>query len=277
METKLVQEVYDATSFLKSKIKEKPHLALILGSGLGYFTERIQDKIEIPYSEVPHFKETTVEGHAGKVIFGKINDINIVALQGRTHLYEGYDMKTIALPTRALCMLGIQHLVLTNAAGGININFKPGDLMLINDHINFMGQDPLRGKESTQLGPRFPSMTQSYHMESRLIFLEIAKERNITLHEGVYTALCGPTFETPAEIRMLRTLGADAVGMSTVPEAIAARHMGVRVSGLSCITNMAAGIESGKEFSHEEVQLVARKAADQFGILLEEGIPRICK
>ena len=277
METKLVQEVYGAASFLKSKTKEKPHLALILGSGLGYFTEKIQDKIEIPYSEVPHFKETTVEGHEGKVIFGKINDTNIVALQGRTHLYEGYDTKTVVLPTRAVCMLGIQHLVLTNAAGGINLNFKPGDLMLINDHINFMGQDPLRGKESTQLGPRFPSMTQTYHMESRLIFLEIAKERNITLHEGVYTALCGPTFETPAEIRMLRTLGADAVGMSTVPEVIAARHMGVRVSGLSCITNMAAGIESGKELSHEEVQLVARKAADQFGTLLEEGIPRICK
>ena len=277
MEAKLVQEVYDATSFLKSKIDEKPRVALILGSGLGYFTEKIRNKIEIPYAEIPHFQETTVEGHEGKVIFGKIGEVNIVALQGRAHFYEGYDMSTVVLPTRTVCMLGIQHIILTNAAGGINLSFKPGDLMLIEDHINLIGGDPLKGKESTQLGPRFPSMTQTYHLESRNIFLELAKKENIILHQGVYVALCGSTFETPAEIRMLRTLGADAVGMSTIPEAIAARHMGVRVNGISCITNMAAGIESDKELNHKEVQEVARKAADQFSFLLEEGIPRICE
>lgn len=251
-----------------------PEIGVILGSGLGAVADRIEDAITIPYSDIPHFHGTTVEGHSGKLILGKFHGVPSVFLQGRFHVYEGYDMSEVVFPTRTLCSLGIKTLVLTNASGGINTRYRPGDIMLIEDHLNLMGDNPLKGPNLTELGPRFPDMTEAYSRDCIRIFEETATELGIDLKKGIYTGVLGPTYETPAEVRMLRILGGDAVGMSTVPEAIAANHLGVRVVGLACITNLAAGLSSRK-LTHPEVVENIKLSADKLDRLLKLATPRL--
>jgi purine-nucleoside phosphorylase len=271
---KIVEEIEDVTSFLEKRLPEKPRVAIILGSGLGPFTNRIENPLIVPYDEIPHFKQTSVEGHSGRIVTGRVGGVPLVALQGRWHFYEGYPMSSIVLPTRAMCMLGVEQMILTNAAGGVNLDFHAGDLMLIEDHINLMGDNPLTGKEPAEFGPRFPDMSEAYSKAGNEIFLAEARGLGIQIQRGTYVGLRGPTYETPAEVRMLRTLGGDAVGMSTVPEAIAARHLGVRVNGISCITNMAAGIQSSR-LDHSEVTETAKRVIHSFSALLERSIPRL--
>ncbi len=273
---KTVREIQEVTQFLKNRVEAKPKLAIVLGSGLGQFVNEIKDQKAVPYSEIPYFHETQVEGHSGKLIFGTIRDIPIVAMQGRWHFYEGHSMSSIVLPTRVLCMLGVQHIILSNAAGGLNTKFKQGDLMIIEDHINFMGDNPLTGNESIQFGPRFPDMSEPYCQKAIAILESVSKKHGISLQKGVYASMRGPTYETPAEVRMLQAMGADAVGMSTVPEAIAARHLGVRVSGISCITNMGTGIQK-EPLHHEEVQKIARQVISRLSKVLLDSIPLILK
>jgi len=227
------------------------HGAVVLGSGLGDFADTLQNVHYIPYSEIPHFHRATVQGHAGRLAIGEIAPGFVIAcMQGRFHFYEGSDMQTVVFPTRVLQALGAEFLIVTNAAGGINLNFHPGTLMLIEDHLNLMGNNPLKGPNPDELGPRFLDMTEAYAKDLRQLAQQVAKSNNFALESGVYAGLSGPSYETPAEIRMLRTLGADAVGMSTVPEVIVANHMGMRELGISCITNAAAGI-SGQKLSHQ--------------------------
>ncbi|MDA9793288.1 purine-nucleoside phosphorylase [Bacteriovoracaceae bacterium] len=272
----MYEKIIESAEFIQSKIQLKPKIGLILGSGLGVYVDSIQDKVIIPYEEIPHFHQTTVEGHQGRLIIGKINGIAVAALQGRYHAYEGHDMETVVLPTRVLAMLGCEFLILTNAAGGINNSYKPGQLVALSDHINLTGKNPLVGPNINQLGPRFPDMTEAYDIELRSIMKDVAKEIGFTLNEGVYCSLLGPTYETPAEIRMLGLLGSDMVGMSTVPESIAANHLGIRVIGISCITNMAAGI-SLEKLDHSEVKEVAGLATEKFTALLDGTIEAIGK
>jgi purine-nucleoside phosphorylase len=272
----MYEKIIESAEFIQSKIQLKPKVGLILGSGLGVYVDSIQDKVIIPYEEIPHFHQTTVEGHQGRLIIGKINGIAVAALQGRYHAYEGHDMETVVLPTRVLAMLGSEFLILTNAAGGINKSYRPGDLVALSDHINLTGKNPLVGPNMNQLGPRFPDMTEAYDIELRSIMKDVAKEIGFTLNEGVYCSLLGPTYETPAEIRMLGVLGSDMVGMSTVPESIAANHLGIRVIGISCITNMAAGI-SLEKLDHSEVKEVAGLATEKFTALLDGTIEAIGK
>lgn len=270
---KNIQQVVD---YLEPRIKNRPEIAIILGSGLGGFASRIENPINIPYSEIPHFHKPSVEGHEGKIIFGTVAGVSVAALQGRWHFYEGHSMNSIVLPTRALAALGAHTLFLTNAAGGVNLRFKAGDLMLIEDHLNLMGNNPLTGKDSVEFGPRFPDMSEPYCRES-IGFVEQAAQRlGISLQKGVYVGLRGPTYETPAEVRMIRVIGGDAAGMSTVPEAIAARHLGMRVVGISAITNMAAGIEQ-KTLDHAEVQEVAGQVMSRLSDLIVESLPAIAR
>ncbi len=249
-------------------------LGLILGSGFGSFADSFQQKTAIPFSHLPHFPASTVPGHSGNLILGFVEGVPIAALQGRVHLYEGYPLAEVAFPVRVLGALGIRQLIVTNAAGGIHTDFRPGDLMLITDHINMMGDNPLVGPNIDALGPRFPDMSEAYDLAMRNVAHEAAREKGMELREGVYIGLRGPSYETPAEIRMCRLLGADAVGMSTVPEVIVANHMGVRVLGISCITNMAAGILSQK-LTHDEVVDTAQKVSAKFQSLLCAIIPRL--
>ena len=244
------------------------HGAVVLGSGLGDFADTLQNVHYIPYAEIPHFHRATVQGHAGRLAIREIAPGFVIAcMQGRFHFYEGADMQTVVFPTRVLKALGAEFLIVTNAAGGINLNFHPGTLMLIEDHLNLMGDNPLKGPNPDELGPRFLDMTEAYAKDLRQIAQQVAKNNNFTLESGIYAGLSGPTYETPAEIRMLRTFGADAVGMSTVPEVIVANHMGMRVLGISCITNAAAGI-SGQKLSHQEVMDTAEQTKQRFVILL---------
>jgi purine-nucleoside phosphorylase len=254
----------------------RPEVALILGSGLGGMAKRIEKPVSIPYSEIPHFHKPSVEGHEGQVIFGYLRGVAVAVLQGRWHFYEGHSMNSIVIPTRALASLGAHSLFLTNAAGGVNLRFKAGDLMVIEDHLNLMGDNPLTGKDSVMFGPRFPDMSEPYCRESITFIEHAAAQLQIPLRKGVYVGLRGPTYETPAEVRMIRTLGGDAVGMSTVPEAIAARHLGMRVAGISVITNMAAGIER-KLLDHGEVQDTAAKVMGQLSDLILEALPAIAR
>jgi purine-nucleoside phosphorylase len=242
-----------AVDFIKSKTKVKPLVGLTLGSGLNSMAKTIGTDIEILFSEIPGFPRTTVEGHSGKLILGHIGNTPVVALQGRIHYYEGYSMEDVVFPTRVLAMLGIQTLILTNSSGGIQANMRPGDFMIITDHINLFGDHPLKGPNIEKLGPRFPDMTYAYDPQLVEMMRKHFEELNIRFHEGVYCGVTGPTYETPAEIRFLRTIGGSAVGMSTVPECIAANHFGLKVAGISCITNMAAGI-TGDRLNHKEVQ-----------------------
>jgi purine-nucleoside phosphorylase len=266
--------IREAVDAILSQSRLQPALGLILGSGLGAFADSFQERVIIPFNKLPHFPSSTVSGHPGNLIIGTTEGVPAVALQGRIHLYEGYSITDIAFPARVLGSLGIRFLIATNAAGGINPQFRPGDLMLIADHINMMGANPLVGPNLDALGPRFPDMSEAYDAEMRAIALGVAGRLNIELRQGIYLGLRGPSYETPAEIRMYRMLGADAVGMSTIPEVIVAKHMGIRVLGLSCITNMAAGVLSQK-LTHKEVLEAAEASEETFQSLLRGIISRL--
>lgn len=258
----------ETVEFLRSKLPAVPDVGLVLGSGLGEYAESFSDPVVIPYEEIPHFPQSTVVGHKGRLIFQQSEHCALLAMQGRFHFYEGYTMEQVTFPIRVMALLGIQRLILTNAAGGVNEFFDAGDLMLIRDHINYMGANPLIGPHVEEFGDRFPDMTHAYHPEHLEIFTRVARSLRIPLQQGVYIAFSGPSYETPAEIRMARILGADAVGMSTVPEAIVATQMGVKVAGVSCVTNLAAGM-SGAKLAHEDVMEAADKAKNNFMALID--------
>ena len=260
--------------YIKEKIKNQPEIGIVLGSGLGDFADAIEDKIEISYTEIPGFPVSTVKGHDGKLIFGKINSKEVCVMKGRIHYYEGYDIKEVVYPIEVLAGLGIETLILTNAAGGVNTDFEPADLMIINDHINLMGKNPLIGPNDEDLGPRFPDMTDLYNKDLIEVAEKSAKKLGIDIQEGVYMYFTGPSYETAAEVRMARILGADAVGMSTVPEAIIARHRGLKILGISTITNMSTGILD-TPLDHTEVVEVGQEVAGKFKELLKEIIEEI--
>lgn len=281
------EKAQEAAEFVRSQYDKKIETAIVLGSGLGAFADDLENSVKIPYEEIPHFARSTVEGHAGQLVLGEIGGAAVAVQQGRFHFYEGYEMSQVIFPMRAFGLLGVKNVILTNAAGSVNTNFMPGELMLIRDHINMMGVNPLRGANDERFGARFPDMTEVYDKNFQEIATEeaenIARERfengtdgefNQFLQRGIYCALSGPTYETPAEIHLYRLLGADAVGMSTAPEAIAARHQGMRVLGISCITNMAAGI-TDDIIHHEEVMETGAKVAEVFKELLKRIISRI--
>ncbi len=255
-----------AAQVVSSRVKTKPRVALVLGSGLGAWADDIEDAVKIPYDEIPGIPSSKVAGHAGRLVLGTAAGVPVVAMQGRVHLYEGHSAQSIVFGTRLMLTLGADTLLITNAAGGIDPTFAPGDLMLIEDHLNLTGDNCLRGENDDSLGPRFPDMSQAYDRELMGLADEVASADGYELKRGVYAGLLGPSYETPAEIRMLRTLGANAVGMSTVLEVIAARHMGARVLGVSCITNLAAGMQA--ELSHDEVKDTAERVRDRFVGLL---------
>jgi len=265
--------IRETADFIRAHCRQQPVLGLILGSGLGTCADSFQDRTAISFAEIPHFPSSTIPGHSGNLIIGKTEDVPVIALQGRVHLYEGYTIAEVAFPTRILGSLGIRRLIVTNAAGGINTDFRPGDLMVITDHINMMGLNPLLGPNIDELGPRFPDMSEAYDGAIRKMALEVAKQKGMSLRQGVYIGLPGPSYETPAEIRMCRALGADVVGMSTVPEVIVANHMGMRVLGISCITNMAAGILP-QRLTHKEVLDTTSAAGEKFQSLLQGIIRR---
>jgi purine-nucleoside phosphorylase len=254
----------------------RPKVGIILGSGLGDFATVLADATVIPYSDLPNFPLSGVPGHAGRLVIGDLGGESIVAMQGRVHFYEGYSPAEVAFPARVLCALGIKGLVVTNAAGGINTGFQVGDLMAITDHLNLSGYNPLVGPNEAALGPRFPDLSHAYDPKLLALLQGCAAATKTTLRKGVYACLSGPSYETPAEIRMLRVLGADAVGMSTVPEVIAAAHMGVKVAGISCITNLAAGMSS-QPLSHTEVAETAARVRDVFTRLLERFLPEVAR
>ncbi len=270
----IYQKIKEAVDSIKQKASIEPEIGVILGSGLGSLADHIQNPIHIPYEDIPHFHGTSVEGHSGKMTLGSFYGVASVFLQGRFHLYEGYPIEEVVFPTRTLCGLGIQTLVLTNAAGGVNPNLQAGDLMLIEDHLNLMGDNPLKGIHVTELGPRFPDLSEAYNRSCVEKIQKVAFDLGIKIQKGVYAGLLGPTYETPAEVKMMRTLGADAVGMSTVPESIAANHLGVRVVGFSCITNLAAGMTL-KKLSHQEVLENSKIGAQKLSKLLEHAIPEL--
>ena len=256
------------------KVAALPDTAVVLGSGLGDFADTLLDAIATPYGEIPHWPAATVVGHAGRLVVGSVAGRRVAALAGRVHYYEGHDLGTVVFGTRVMGRLGVKRMILTNAAGGINTGFAQGALMVIDDHINLLGTNPLIGPNDDRFGPRFPDMSEVYSARLRRIADEAARARGVAVAHGVYAAVHGPSYETPAEIRALRTLGADAVGMSTVPEAIAARHMGLEVLGISCISNMAAGILPGP-LVHEEVMETTRRVRGAFVALLEGIVERL--
>lgn len=264
-------KIQNAATFLKEKYKNVPKIGLILGSGLGVLAEEIENAVKIPYNEIPDFPVSTVEGHAGQLVFGSVNNVEVVAMQGRFHYYEGYSFEKVTFPVRVMKELGVEILIVTNAAGGVNESFTPGDLMIISDHINNMGNNPLIGPNDSRLGVRFPDMSEAYSKQLRTLAKEISKNLNIETQEGVYVGNTGPSYETPAEVRMIRTLGGDAVGMSTVPEVIVARHAGMEVMGISCISNMAAGILD-QPLNHEEVIETTEKVKANFLLYVKELI-----
>jgi purine-nucleoside phosphorylase len=265
-----------AAKFILSKTKLRPRIGLVLGSGLGAFADEFQDAARIDYKRVPHFPRSTAIGHAGRLVIGKVGEVAVAAMQGRVHFYEGYSLKEVIFPMRVFGRMGIRAAILTNAAGGISRDFKQGCLVVLRDHLNLQGSNPLIGPNDERFGPRFHDMTQAYSKSYRQIALEEGRRLGIDIHEGVYAALTGPSYETPAEIAYLRTIGADLVGMSTVPEVIAARHMGIRVLGISCVTNMAAGILD-QPISHEEVLETGERVKGQFVALLRAVIPRMAE
>ena len=263
-----------AAQFITSQTSVRPKIALVLGSGLGAFADALTDAVRISYAQIPSFPRSTAIGHAGQLVIGNSQGITVAAMQGRTHLYEGYSAKEVSFPIRVFARMGIKAVILTNAAGGINLKYSQGALVAIRDHINLQGQNPLVGPNDERFGPRFPDMTQAYSTAYREIAAAAAQKLGMTLHDGVYVALLGPSYETPAEIRYLRTIGADLVGMSTVAEVIAARHMGLKVLAISCVTNMAAGILD-QPINHEEVLETGKRVQKQFEALLRAVLPRI--
>lgn len=262
----------ETKDYLISKGIVDPEIGLILGSGLGDLADDIEDAIKIPYEEIPNFPVSTVKGHAGQLVYGTLSGRKVIALQGRFHYYEGYDLQTVTYPVRVFKELGVSKLVVTNAAGGVNTSFVPGDLMIITDQINLTGENPLIGENIEDHGPRFVDMTETYSKRGQNLLLEIAKDSQLHLQQGVYAWFTGPTYETPAEIRFVRTIGADAVGMSTVPEAIIAKHCGMEVFGISCITNLAAGMQAS--LNHDEVVDVTTVVKPQFKKLIKELVKR---
>lgn len=263
-----------ARKFLAERMPAPPRVAVVLGSGLGGFAAEFDTPVEIPYEQIPGWPRSTAVGHAGKLVFGSIAGVPVAVQSGRSHLYEGYAQSRVTFGVRVLGMLGAKHLVLTNAAGGINLDYGQGALVLISDHINLQGSNPLTGANLDDLGPRFPDMSEAYSLRCREIARAAAAELGIDLREGVYAAMLGPSYETPAEIRFLRTVGADLVGMSTVPEAIVANHMGLEVLAISCVTNMAAGILPQK-INHEEVLETGARVRGTLVRLLKTVIPRL--
>ena len=270
----LYERAEHAARLLRARRAEAPRVALVLGSGLGAFADAVEDAVSVPYDEVPGFARATVEGHRGRVVLGRVEGVAVAVMQGRSHYYEGYTLEETTFPVRVLALLGAKSLVLTNAAGGLNNAFSQGALVVISDHLNLLGANPLRGPNDERFGPRFPDMTEVYDHEYQEVAIREGHEIGLDLRRGVYAALPGPSYETPAEIRMLRLLGADAVGMSTVPEAIVARHMGLRVLGVSCITNMAAGVED-RPIDHAEVMETGARVRESFTELLRRVIPKL--
>jgi purine-nucleoside phosphorylase len=267
------EKLNKAAHYIQSIKTTKARIGVVLGSGLGVFVDQIEEKTIIPYNDIPFFKKTTVEGHAGQLILGKVKGVEVAVLQGRVHAYEGHSMEEVVFPIRLLKTLGVKTLILTNAAGGVNLNYHPGDLILIKDHINLMGKNPLIGPNDNQIGPRFPDMSHAYNPKLNEILKEVSKKLGHHLQEGVYVGVLGPSYETPAEIRMIRILGGDMVGMSTVPETIVANHLGLKVCGISCITNMGAGILD-QTLKHEDIKDEAMKAMDHFTALLNNSIEK---
>lgn len=261
----------DCVFAIRKRISVEPRVGLVLGSGLGGFADSLDDLVKLPYRDLPHMPTSAVAGHAGNLCFGRVGTTPVVCMQGRVHLYEGHSVDKVVQGVRTMARLGVRCVLLTNAAGGLQPSWAPGDLMAINDHLNLTGTSPLVGPEDDNLGPRFPDMTVAYDAELRSWLHTAGRNGGIALREGVYAGLLGPQYETPAEIRMLRALGADAVGMSTVPEVIALRHMGVRVGALSCITNLAAGI-AGRPLDHAEVEATARSRRADLELLLRTWI-----
>ena len=270
----MLEKIQETADFIRSKVNVLPKTGIILGTGLGNLVTQITEKLEIPYQEIPNFPISTVEGHSGKLIFGKLGKVDVLAMQGRFHFYEGYDMKQVTFPVRVMKALGIQNLMVSNAAGGMNPDFRIGDLMIIRDHVNLFPEHPLRGKNYNELGTRFPDMSEAYDKEFIAKAKEIARRNNIRVVEGVYVGTQGPTFETPAEYKYFSVIGGDAVGMSTVPEVIVANHAGIRVFGISIITDL--GVE-GKivEVSHEEVQKIGDAAQPLMTQIIKELVAEI--
>ncbi|MHC4941576.1 MAG: purine-nucleoside phosphorylase [Planctomycetota bacterium] len=270
----LFDQISEAKTFLKKKGAASPRSGIVLGSGLGDFCKKLGNATAIDYAKIPHFRASRVAGHAGRLVLGEFSGKPLAVLQGRYHYYEGHSIQDVVFPVRVLCSLGIETLILTNAAGGIGSDLQPGDLMIIRDHINFMGANPLRGENDDRIGTRFPDMTEVYDKGVIAIISDCMKKLGMAAKTGVYAAVSGPSYETPAEIKMLAVLGADAAGMSTVPEAIAARHMEVKVAGISCITNLAAGL-SKTPLTHDEVTRTADQVKDRFQALLTEAVARL--
>jgi purine-nucleoside phosphorylase len=267
-------DIAETVAFLRESIAPVPEVAVVLGSGLGDFATGLRDSRVLPYGQIPNWPVSKVIGHAGQLVVGGVGERRIIALSGRSHFYEGHSMDVVTFATRVLGQLGVKVLILTNAAGGINLRFSSGALMLISDHINFMGTNPLVGPNDERFGVRFPDMSEVYSGRLRGLARDVAQKMGLALEEGIYVAVHGPSYETPAEIRAFRTLGADAVGMSTAPEAIVARHMGMEVLGVSCITNMAAGVLP-QPLLHDEVMETARQVRGSFIALLEGVIGRL--
>jgi purine-nucleoside phosphorylase len=268
--------IAETVAAITGRVSAKPRIGLVLGSGLGAFANTLEGVTKIPYAELPHLPSSNVVGHSGNLCFGRVSDINVVCMQGRVHLYEGHPIESVVHGVRTMAKLGVSAVLLTNAAGGLEPAWAAGDLMLVTDHLNLMGANPLSGPNDPALGPRFPDMTYAYDREIQDHLRGVAGREGIALREGIYAALLGPTYETPAEVRMVRGLGANAVGMSTVPEVIALRHMGVRVGALSCITNLAAGL-TGQTLDHAEVEETARRKKEDLMKLLRGWILAIGK
>jgi purine-nucleoside phosphorylase len=273
--TDLNDRAEEAAVALRPSARSRPVVAVVLGSGMNELADRITESTSIPYDHVPHFPRTTVAGHEGKVLFGKLNGVDVIMFQGRFHYYEGHDLETVTFPVRVVQKLGVPHLILTAATGGIRADLRPGNLVVLTDHLNLIGANPLRGLNDSRLGTRFPDMTEVYSRRLRTIAREEAKRLGFELLPGVYACLPGPSYETPAEIKMLRTLGADVVGMSTVPEAIVARHAGIEVLALALVSNVAAGLAIGSPITHEEVLDAGRKAAPTLARLIERTAARL--
>lgn len=270
---KLQEKIKQAASFIREKGVGEIEIGLILGSGLGELGDEVENAIQIPYETIPNFPTSTVEGHAGQLVYGTLGGKKVLAMQGRFHYYEGYSLEMVTFPVRVMKALGIHSVIVTNAAGGLNLDFTPGELMLITDQINFTGVNPLIGPNDNEMGVRFTDMSQAYDKEYQEIVRNVAKEMNLDLKEGVYMGFTGPTYETPAEIKMARVIGADAVGMSTVPEVIVARHSGLRVIGVSCITNLAAGMQASLD--HAEVVETTERVKESFKTLVKNILASI--
>lgn len=270
----IIAKLTETVNYLKSQIKVKPRIGVILGSGLGHFVQHMQVEKALPFGEIPNFIPPTVEGHSGNLIFGSVDGVELVVLQGRLHYYEGHSMETVVFPARVMALLGIEILIVTNSAGGFGDGMNAGDFMVIEDHINLMGNNPLMGPNIKELGPRFPDMTEAYDRELMAVAERIFRSQKTFFHKGIYVGVTGPTYETPSEIKMFKAIGGKAVGMSTVPEVIAANHLGIRVAAISCITNLAAGVSQNK-LTHAEVTDTAKKVEQKFCSFLKEFVTKI--